>query len=157
MKVKITDKDKGFKKMMKLALSVTSSGPLWATTGVHEDIPNYPSGMSVPQVAFFNEFGFGVPTRSVFRACFDQLAVAKWWPSIIKLHSAMLAGTVKYHLIPELIGAEAVKDYQHFQRALSKPPNAPSTVARKGKNDPLIDTEHWVKNIAAKVGSGVKK
>ena len=37
---------------------------------------------------------------------------------------------------------------------IKSPPNSPVTIARKGFNNPMIETGHFKSNIAAKINGG---
>lgn len=51
----------------------------------------------------------------------------------------------------EALAAEVQAELQRSVSAFSDPPNAPSTVERKGRNDPLVDTGEMLNQAAAHV------
>jgi hypothetical protein len=95
------------------------------------------AGLPVAQVAFWNEFGtVNAPTRPFFRGMIAQNS-PEWGEQLganIKLagynsqRALELQGTVmKDQLVKSIVDT-------------TSPPNAPSTIARKGFDKPLIDT-----------------
>ena len=52
-----------------------------------------------------------------------------------------------------LVGAQAVSNVQDTIRDLDDPPNAPSTIAAKGADNPLIDTGRMRQSITYVVES----
>ncbi|HEY6056218.1 MAG TPA: hypothetical protein VIU86_19970 [Gaiellaceae bacterium] len=96
--------------------------------------------LTVADIATFNEFGTAtIPQRSFIRAWFDenQAFIAETLRSQMKL---VIAGK----LTPEKAGARiALACEGSMKQRISRgipPPNAPSTIERKGSSKPLIDT-----------------
>lgn len=98
-------------------------------------------GTSLALIASANEFGTRdghVPERSFLRRTVAENQ---------RDYEEMLAGAVDDYVedgIPltrslGLIGAAAVGDVQDTMVAVDDPPNAPSTIARKGADNPLVD------------------
>ena len=52
------------------------------------------------------------------------------------------------------IGIEAATRYKAKIESIKSPPNAPSTIARKGFNNPMIETGRFKANIAARINGG---
>ena len=52
------------------------------------------------------------------------------------------------------IGIEAAARYKAKIESIKSPPNAPSTIARKGFNNPMIETGRFKANIAARINGG---
>lgn len=110
------------------------------------DTAKYDDDTYVAQVARWNEFGIGVPERPFMRpAVFEKKAeLNAFLRSKYKQAIKDKKDTMK---VLRLFGEEVVKDIQsqiwngHYVR------NAPSTIARKGRNKPLIDTEFMVNNV----------
>lgn len=106
----------------------------------------YPDGTPVALVAAVNEFGAparGIPPRPFFR---NMIAAKSGeWPKAI----AALLTTNDYDAAVTLGQAgEAVKG--QLQQSIvdtNEPPNAPSTIARKGAAKPLVDTGHMLRSI----------
>lgn len=110
-------------------------------------------GTSLALIASANEFGTRdghVPERSFLRRTVAENQ---------RDYEEMLAGAVDDYVeggIPltrslGLIGAAAVGDVQDTMVAVDDPPNAPSTIARKGADNPLIDTGRLRQSITWKI------
>lgn len=100
---------------------------------------SYPDGTSIAEVAIYNEFG--VPTHNQPPRPFFRNAIAankgKWAPNLataLKQNNNNAKKALK--LLGEEIKAEIVESINELQ----DPPLAPSTIARKGFEKPLIDT-----------------
>lgn len=96
-------------------------------------------GLSVAQVAFWNEFGrpeHNQPPRAFFRN-----AIAKHSPEWGKLVAAA-AHVAKYdsHKTLTIVGGTIRDQVVHSITILTSPPLAPATVKRKGFDKPLIET-----------------
>lgn len=112
----------------------------------------YPDGTSVAMVAAINEYGApgaGIPPRPFFR---NMIAAKSGeWPRAI----ADLLKTNDYDAAKTLgQTGEAVKG-QLAQSIVdtNTPPNAPSTIARKGAAKPLVDSGHLLQSIDHEVTS----
>ena len=93
----------------------------------------YPdSGIPVAQVAVWNEDGNeqqNRPPRMFISAAAEQFRQRR------------LSGE------PDDIGEEAKTIVSNTIRDWSQPPNAPATIARKGRNDPLVDTTLMMNSV----------
>jgi len=110
----------------------------------------YPDGTSVPMIAAFNEFGTGhSPPRPFFR----NMIAAKskeWGPAMAKLLEANnYDATATLNLTGEAIKGQL----QQSINDLVSPPLAPSTIARKGFDKPLIDTSVMINSVDFEVKS----
>lgn len=97
----------------------------------------YPDGTPIAQVAFWNEFGtIRAPSRPFFRGMIADKSPG-WGAALQKnlkatdYNSEQTLGLMGQGIKDQL--TESIVNW-------SEPPNADSTVARKGFNDPLIDT-----------------
>lgn len=108
----------------------------------------YPKGTPVPLIAAFNEFGTGrAPPRPFFR----NMIAAKsheWGPAAAGLLKAS-GYDVKYTL--DALGLGITGQLQKSIRDLWTPPLAPSTIARKGHDKPLVDTGHMLNSASYQV------
>lgn len=118
------------------------------------------SGLSVADIATIHEFGCGpftvrgsfdadggmsgyehpgIPQRSFVRAWFDESQ-----PFIAQTLVSQMALVVAGKLTPEVAGERIALAFEgSMKQRISRgipPPNAPSTIARKGSSKPLIDT-----------------
>ena len=103
----------------------------------------YPDGKTVVEVALANEFGGGyVPPRPFMRDTFKKFR-RKWVKAIRDLFPVNI--DAKKTL--SLVGEDMVDDLQFMISTYSIPPNAPSTIKRKGRNDPLVDTGRMMNSV----------
>jgi hypothetical protein len=103
--------------------------------------------LTLIDVADWMEFGFTivhpngseeeVPARSFIRAWFDQ-AEPEMREDLRKLMRGVIAGTHTKEQVLNLLGLKAVGGIQKRIADGIDPPNAPSTIARKGSSKPLI-------------------
>jgi len=141
---RVVDTDKGYKRirenLRKLAKASTGDGP-GVFVGVRAD-----KGGELLTIAAVNEFGSAdghTPERSYLRSTIDK-GREKYVDQLGKILDAAYMG--KTESLSTLrrglgrLGAKAAGDVQRTMTALSSPPNAPSTVAKKGADNPLIDT-----------------
>jgi len=105
------------------------------------------SDASVPMVAAANEFGDparGRPPRPFFRLMIDAKAPG-WGAKMGKvLHATGYDGERTLRLMGEVLKA----DLQGSIREFRVPELAPSTIARKGFDKPLIDTSTMLNSVA---------
>lgn len=102
----------------------------------------YPDGTSVVAVAAANCFGTkNIPMRNFMG--YAALDIRKRCGPILKAMAELEAGKVGQ--MPKLQNAAGLLAENSIKQAiidLRDPPNAPSTIARKGSSNPLIDTGH---------------
>jgi len=130
----------------KLALALKSIEDKITNGGVLRvgflETSTYPAGakgevLHVAQVAFWNEFGtVRAPARPFFRTTITQQA--KTWGD--KLVAAVKATNYDGKQALGLLGQSMRDDIENAIAQWATPPNAPSTIARKGFDKPLIDT-----------------
>lgn len=103
---------------------------------------NYPGGvngapLSIAQVAFWNEFGtVRIPARPAFRTTIAKQS--KTWGD--KLGKAVVATKYDGQKALALLGQSMRDDLEAEIAQWSTPGNAPSTIARKGFDKPLVHT-----------------
>ena len=96
----------------------------------------YPDGTPIAQVAFWNEFGtIRSPSRPFFRTTIQRKS-----PEWGKRLSAILP-SVNFDgpKALALLGVSMRDDVENAIAQWSAPPNAPSTIKRKGFDKPLVD------------------
>lgn len=108
----------------------------------------YPDGTSVAQVAFWNEYGTSQnEMRPFFRT---MIAVESFaWPD-------MMAKALKHYnydgsMVMKLMGVKVSEELQQSIVGWRYPGNAPSTIAQKGFDNPLIDTSHMMNSVGFEV------
>lgn len=144
------------RKLKEIAAKVGKAGTL--QVGFFEGA-KYPNGMSVPLVAFINEFGRTVKTKegSYFqmpRPYFRNMIAKESpkWPA--KLGRTAVASDYDMTLTLERMGEGIAGQLQASIRELTSPPLAPRTIARKGFAKPLIDTAVMLNSVGYKVTVG---
>ncbi|MGF6444389.1 hypothetical protein [Paraburkholderia youngii] len=119
----------------------------------------YPDGTPVAQIAALNEFGRNVTAeegdyfvlpRPFFRNMISQNK-ASWAPALGKLLKST-GYDVDKALAAMSLGME--DQLQDSIRQLTSPPLAPSTIASKGFDKPLIDTSHMINSTGSDVVDG---
>lgn len=80
-----------------------------------------------------------IPERSYLRAWFDE-NVDVLQATMERLIGQVVEGKISGRAALETIGGYVATHIQAYMVDLKTPPNAPSTIARKGSSNPLIDT-----------------
>ena len=138
-RVRITDVDHGYKALMETVAGL--SEPTSIAVGVLErDAQTEDGAVTVLDVGTWNEFGtVGIPSRSFIRDWVD--GNRKRAQGILKkLLQRVIAGELTEDAALEQFGAWAKGEIQARIARGVPPPNAASTVKRKGSSTPLIDT-----------------
>ncbi|HDC2634993.1 TPA: hypothetical protein O7120_004792 [Salmonella enterica] len=109
----------------------------------------YPDGTPVPMVAATNEFGNPAnnqPPRPYFR---NAIAAheGEWQEAMTTLIGN--GGDTRDAL--SLLGEIIVDDIKESIRTLDAPPLSPVTIARKGFDQPLIDTSNMLNSVSYEV------
>ena len=133
----VIDNDLGWKKICQNALAINGKT---IKAGVLKSAGSYAKGQSIAQVAMWNEYGTSkIPSRPFIAIATDE---HKGWQSEVRVRmSDVLSpkGNVKESL--NKIGTQMKTDVKNVIGDRGKlAPNAPSTIAKKGHNYPLIDT-----------------
>ena len=126
--------------------------------GVPKDTEPYTkdddSTIPVATVAAAHEFGNSqVPERSFLRSTFDEQQ-KKYMGMAAKLFKKVVEGKMTTKRIADLIGSEAQDDVIDKINSIKTPPNSAATIARKGEDNPLVDTGHLKKSIRYEVRTG---
>lgn len=111
------------------------------------------TGLPVAQIAAWQEFGTNgihpTPIRPFMRYSVETYSAE--WADIIRVSLKATNYDAKATLTA--VGQFAVLRIQAVIKAWSAPPNAPTTVARKGFNDPLIETQYMLRHVTYKVNT----
>lgn len=125
----------------------------------------YDDGLSVAQVAFWQDLGVpqsptfaGIPSRPFMTVGLAELikkqSNLKFFAT--QLHKFACGKTTKDALLSSL-GNKLSTELKVVVDAWMNPPNAPSTIARKGdRNDPLVDTGKMRDSISNRVAASRK-
>ena len=106
----------------------------------------YPDGKPVAMIAAINEYGApsrGQPPRPFFRRMIN--AKQGEWPAAIAGVLQAQGNDVEKAL--DIAGAAMAGQLRQSIVDLVDPPLAPSTIARKGHDKPLVDTSHMLKSV----------
>ncbi len=135
---KFRDIDKGYSTLVK---KVFTLGAPKIDVGIFDSAgPHKYSTMSVVEIATIHEFGNEhCPERSFLRAWFDENE-SKCRAAVVAMLEAVLAGKYTKDQALQLLGQRFVGEIQKRIANGIPPPNAPSTIAQKGSDKPLIDT-----------------
>jgi hypothetical protein len=144
----VKDTDHGYRALMK-RLGVI--GNVTVYVGVRgQEGPVTIDRPDILSIATWNEFGTRrIPERSFLRATADQNA--KKYERLLEAAVERMVDGVHPQLAFGLVGEVAVGDVQRRIKARIPPPNAPSTIASKGSDVPLIDTGRLRQSIDYKV------
>lgn len=109
------------------------------------------AGLSVAQVAFWNEFGtIRAPARPFFRTMIESKS-PRWG---IALGAALRKTDYNARNALAIMGEGIVGQLRQSIRDWSSPPNSPRTVAIKGFNKPLIDSAVMLRSADYQVIDG---
>ena len=102
--------------------------------------------------AVWQEFGTsrGIPERPFMRGSVSRNK-DKYKRQMKAAAKAITNGGLTMEQAMNQLGAAAAADIQAEIVALDSPPNAPSTIARKGSSNPLIDTGAMRQSVTWKV------
>ena len=119
--------------------------------GIVDDTTVYPDGTKVIDVARWNEFGTNkIPARPAFRR-----SISRTSPKLAAMGAEqardMLHGRLRFDVAARRLAKVLVEDMKKAVESFRTPPNAPSTIAKKGFNNPLIETRLMVRTIGFKL------
>jgi hypothetical protein len=136
--VRIRDTDHGYARLVE---AVYAFGHPKILIGVLDgERPHGDDQVTIQQIAEWMEFGTEhIPARSFIRAYFDENE-DKLRADLKKLLPSVLLGKRTKQQVLEIIGQRAVAEIQARISAGIDPPNALSTIERKGSSTPLVDT-----------------
>ena len=120
-----------------------SKQPQQVKVGIPAESITYPDGTDLTMVAAVNEFGSldgRIPERSYLRSTLVEKAnkFRAFWRR--KNAKEILLGETTPTAVLNILGQIAQAEVQKKIVALAEPPNAESTVERKGSSNPLVDT-----------------
>jgi hypothetical protein len=118
--------------------------------GVQDGAKNDRTGANVAEYAAYNEFGTAtIPARPAMRETVDTYLDAY----VEGLADMLMAGKDPAQALDSL-GMQMAGDISQSIRDWTTPANAPATEARKGVNNPLVDTETYANSIDSRVEQG---
>lgn len=135
----VIDKDYGWTELGKRIDALAGGHVLVGVQGPKADAQHGEDGLTVADVVSFNEFGLGVPERSVIRATIDENEAP-----LLKLTADLGRAVVLDAMGPaQALGVLGLHAVGLMQERISNgiaPENRPSTVKKKGSSKPWIDT-----------------
>jgi hypothetical protein len=143
MDVKLTGGHVLERKLAQIARNLSSSAEVRVG---FLDNATYPDGTSVALVATVQEFGSpvnGIPPRPFFRNMIADKSPG--WPKA--LEKLLVANGYDAKIALGQMGAGIAGQLRQSIVDTNSPPNAPSTIAKKGSSKPLVDTGHMLQSI----------
>jgi hypothetical protein len=145
---KTTDTDKGLNAV--LAEMVRLNGA-YVDVGLQDDgeLHKDGGGLSVAEIAYINEYGTNdgrIPPRPAHRNAFDDNR-AKLDALKLRLIRGVADGKLSAETAAKILGETHQANVQESIRSLSEPANAPSTIAKKGSSNPLIDSGQTLQSV----------
>ncbi len=111
-------------------------------------------GVTVAQVAEWAELGLGQPMRSWLRGWVDENGPAIEARIRTEVRAYAIDGRGDQRKALERIGAWMVGEIRKRIAAGIDPPNAQSTIDKKGSSKPLIDSGQFRSALTSRVGNG---
>lgn len=144
----VVDIDRGAKSLL---ARVAKAKGLTLSVGVHDSEGVASEGnLTVADVATIHEFGTGtIPQRSFIREWADEKISEN--EALIKAVGEKVIKGLDVRVGLDRLGLKFVGSIQGRISQGIPPPNAPSTVARKGSSTPLIDTGQLRSSIRHRV------
>lgn len=139
----ISGGDKLERELNKIAVALKSGGTVHV--GFLQNA-TYPNGTNVATIAAIQNFG--APSRGIPPRPFFSNMVAKHsgdWPSAVK--SLITIHNYDARIVLELMGQGIAGQLRQSIIDTNDPPNAPSTIRRKGSSKPLVDTGHMLASV----------
>lgn len=142
----VIDKDLGYKVILGRLEHLQGT----VKVGFFSDSGEEPNGVTVAEVATYNEYGTGrIPARPFMRQTVD--AKQGDWANLAQNVEKRVVGGMGIHQGLELIGIKAKGDTQEMIDKGDFAPNAPATIRRKKSSHPLIDTGRMRASVSFKV------
>lgn len=108
-------------------------------------------------IAFWMEYGFFnvrfqtfVPPRPFIRQAFERFG-REWARLNENLYGEILDGAIEIDEALEILGDQMAADIRLSGELLMRPPNAPFTIAKKGFDNPLIETGELLGSVTFEV------
>lgn len=128
-----------FQRILDSAKGLTEKGVVAGFPKGRLNTPHYENGESIIDVAIKNNYGMGVPRRD-----FMTPSSKKWMKFFSESLDIVRRDILENKIDPDkFLKAMGQKGSDIISKeiiALDTPPNAPSTIAKKGSSNPLVDT-----------------
>lgn len=131
-----------------------AEGVAWTESANPKPIASEDEDLTVIEVACWNEFGTEhIPARSFVRAWFDEHQ-AEIREKLRRLMLLVVSGKRTKKQILEQLGAWCAGEIQRRMAEGVPPPNAQSTIDRKGSSTPLIATGQMRSSVSYRTDAG---
>jgi len=152
---KTIDKDLGHSEIL---TEVDNIKGAFVEIGVQDTGETYDDAITtVAEVAFFNEFGTStIPERSFIRSTIDENR-SELDQLTFRLLDQIIANKLDTKKALDKLGFKIQQLIRKKILDLNDPANAPSTIARKGFNNPLVDSRRLWRSIAFEANMNPKK
>lgn len=111
----------------------------------------YPDGERIGKIATINEYG--VPEHNQPPRPFMRYTVIKNKKKWLDILQDILPQNMDVERSLNILGDVVADDVSQMIKAFAIPANAPSTIRKKGFNDPLVDTGLMRDSVGWKVGA----
>jgi len=134
----VTDRDLGFKAIVRELKNLDGKE---INAGILKDAGKSEEGVSLVNIAIWNEYGTKhIPSRPFVRIASDENR-KQWGDTVADGVGKVIDRQIKWRKCCDMVGVRMKDDIKKVIGDKSKlAPNAPSTIARKGHDKPLIDT-----------------
>lgn len=149
MSFRFSDKDRGAAAMVRRIGSIKGAAVDVGVLG-ERAMRSEGDGATVADVATMAEFGLGQPERAWCRGWVDENE-NKVQALSRKAVGAIASGKVPLTAAVEAMGLGIAGGMQERIANRIDPPNAPSTIAKKGSSTPLVDSGQFRLSIAPRV------
>jgi hypothetical protein len=123
-------------------------GGVQVHVGIFDDKPD------LAAIAVWNEYGTSrIPARPFMRSTLDRRSAA-YDRQMEKIFTKVMTGKVNVLTGLATLGKQIAKDISNSIDKWKKPPNAISTIKKKGFNDPLVETGELMNSIEYRVIQG---
>ena len=120
------------------------------SVGAIKEVPEH-TQEELQQIVRYNEFGTTkIPARSFLRGSLYRNSKHGWRFVSREAVKGVLNGSLTGNKAYKIVGDRMVEDVKH-QIDIVGPPNAPSTIRKKGRNQPLVDTGGLYRSIDKEV------
>jgi hypothetical protein len=134
----VIDRDLGWNKIIRDLQELDGTE---ISAGVLKNAGSDSRGTPYADIAIYNEYGTRrIPARPAVRIASDEHK-GEWQDVVAQGIDATIAGHGNKQALCDKVGKKMVKDIQSIFGDKSKlKGNAPATIKKKGRDDPLIDT-----------------
>lgn len=146
----MTSENEIIRKLTKQRKQLAKLNGKQVVVGAFKSVPEH-TKEEMAEIVRINEFGTSkIPARSFLRGTIHKNRKHGWRFAGKEAVKGIISGRISAIGAYEAIGSRMVEDVHHQIDTIG-PDNAPSTIAKKGRNQPLIDTGGLYRSIDKKV------